>query len=67
MIKKWPGWLNVLALWPIYCVAGGAFYYLLKWCFGAVTFKGLIIMLSLFQCALYLAKWRFYDGGLHFK
>jgi len=67
MIRRLPGWANALALWPVYCVAGGVFYYLLKWCFGHVTYRGLIIMLALFQCCLYIAKWRYFNGELKFK
>jgi len=74
MIKKWPGWANYLALWAVYLVFGFGLYYLFRW-ISEVHINQLAHLFVVFyifiqtavHCGMYLAKWRFYDGGWHYK
>lgn len=58
-----PGWLNAIVLWNIY-------FWLAKYIKHITHSQAeewFIALITAVACMLYLAKWRFYDGGWHFK
>ncbi len=74
MIKSLPGWANLLLLWVAYMVFGFGLFFLFQALAGSAL-KGAprlfivfyIILQTSLHAGMYLAKWRFWDGGFHFQ
>ncbi len=74
MIKSLPGWANLLILWVVYMILGFGLFFLFL-ALSGITLNGaprlFIVFYIFFQTSLhagmYLAKWRFWDGGFHFR
>jgi len=58
-----PGWANFLVLFLIYF----ALAKFLKLISHSVAEDWFVIIICLCFCGAYLAKWRFYNGGWHFR
>jgi len=63
MIKRFPGWFNFFLLATAYAII----VVFLRWLFKSVCedwFLGIIVFT---YAGAYLAKWRFHEGGWHFR
>ena len=63
MIKELPGWLNFFILAFAYAVI----MVFLRWLFKSQCENWFLAIIVFTYAGGYLAKWRFYDSGWHFK
>ena len=63
MIKEFPGWLNFYLLSIAYALV----VIFLRWLLKSQCEDWFLAILIFNYAGAYLAKWRFYDGGWHFR